>query len=74
MLAIGIMIFILGLTFRIILSLSFRYQQDTLTPRKMSERTHILSLMQEKRKTLCTDANIMIAAGLIIYLFTGLFN
>ncbi|MDE5887902.1 MAG: hypothetical protein K2G90_01780 [Muribaculaceae bacterium] len=74
MLAIGIMIFILGLTFRIILSLSYRYQQDTLTPRKMSERTHALNLLQEKRKALCIDANIMIAAGLIIYLFTGLFN
>lgn len=74
MLAIGIILFVVGLTFRIILNLTARYERDSLTPRKMSERMAALDLISEKRRVLLVDANIIMISGLILFLVMGLFN
>ncbi|MDE6444973.1 MAG: hypothetical protein K2K64_11235 [Muribaculaceae bacterium] len=74
MLAIGIILFLVGFTFRILLNLTARYERDMLTPRRMSERMAALNLITEKRRILLTDANIIMVTGVVICLVTGLFN
>ena len=74
MLAIGIVMFVVGLTFRLLLNLYSRYEKDLLSPRRMSERAAALNIIAEKRRVLMVDANLIMVAGLVIFLVTGLFN
>ena len=74
MLAAGIILFITGLTFRLILNLSAHYERDILSPRRMSERISALDLIFAKRRMLLVDANILMVAGLLTFLITGIFN
>lgn len=74
MLAAGIIMFIAGLTFRLILNLSVHYEKGVLSPRRMSERTSALDLIFAKRRVLLIDANILMIAGVLTFLITGIFN
>ena len=74
MFEVGLIIIFVGCMLRIYLKLTARYESDSLSPRRMSERQSALRLIHNKRKLCIADANILITAGALLALITGTFN
>lgn len=74
MFEVGLIIILVGCMLRIYLKLTARFESDSLSPRPLSERQSALRFIHNKRKLGIADANILIAAGTLLALITGIFN
>lgn len=74
MLAFGYILLIIGCILRMWLRLSAKAETRAMTPRRVSERACAIQMIKKQRKRGFIESGIMIAAGILIILFTGLLN
>lgn len=74
MFTLGIILLAAGALLRLWLRLVSRREARTLQPLPMSQRTHTLQNLKRSRRFGFYDANLMLAAGIVLVLITAVFN